>query len=196
MKKNNTPPKILAHRIFRDEWAHLLEHERQAIESALQRISLPENLNQTISEKSTFGQRAADAIAAFGGSWRFIILFALVLIIWAVLNTEILGPRNAAFDPYPYVFLNLILSMLAALQAPVIMMSQNRQSEHDRLEAELDHQTNVRAELTIRDIDERLSSIQERLDIGDRMSQIEQQLNTLMQYLAAQSAEKRHSTLP
>ena len=100
-----------------------------------------------------------------------------------MVNTEILGPHNAAFDPYPYVFLNLILSMLAALQAPVIMMSQNRQSEHDRIEAELDHQTNVRAELTIRELDERLQNIQERLDVDDRLDRVERQLDVLMQRL-------------
>ena len=183
MKKNMPPPKILANRIFRNEWEHLLKHERQAIENALHRISLPQNLNQTILEKATFGQRAADAIAAFGGSWTFILLFLGILIIWTMVNTEILGPHNAAFDPYPYVFLNLILSMLAALQAPVIMMSQNRQSEHDRIEAELDHQTNVRAELTIRELDERLQNIQERLDVDDRLDRVERQLDVLMQRL-------------
>ena len=183
MKNTIKPPKNLAKRIFRDEWEHLLEHERQAIESALHRISLPQNLNQKISEKATFGQRAADAIAAFGGSWTFILLFLAILLGWTFFNTEVLGPRNDAFDPYPYVFLNLILSMLAALQAPVIMMSQNRQSQHDRMEAEVDHQTNVRAELTIRELEDRLQNIQERLEADQRIERVEQQLELLTQHL-------------
>jgi uncharacterized membrane protein len=97
------------------------------------------------------------------GSWTFIIIFGAWLASWAIINTEILGPRHAAFDPYPYIFLNLILSMLAAIQAPIIMMSQNRQATRDRLEAEVDHEVNVRAELAIRQMDERLHSIEQQL---------------------------------
>ena len=82
---------------------------------------------------------------------------------WAFLNTEILGPRHQAFDPYPYVFLNLVLSMLAAIQAPIIMMSQNRQSARDRLDAEIDHEVNVRAELAIHRVDERIQQLEQAL---------------------------------
>ena len=82
-----------------------------------------------------------------------------------MLNTEILGPKAEAFDPYPYVFLNLILSMLAAIQAPIIMMSQNRQSARDRIDAEVDHEVNVRAELAIHGVEERLQDIEKRLDL-------------------------------
>ncbi len=93
----------------------------------------------------TRGERMADRIAAFGGSWTFILLFLAVLAVWTLGNTELLGPRRAAFDPYPYVFLNLILSMLAALPAPVIMMSQHRAAARDRLNAATDYRVNVRA---------------------------------------------------
>jgi uncharacterized membrane protein len=103
----------------------------------------------------TLGERMADRIAAFGGSWTFILLFLAVLAVWTLGNTELLGPRRAAFDPYPYVFLNLILSMLTALQAPVIMMSQNRGAERDRLNAATDYRVNVRAEHEVRRLHEK-----------------------------------------
>ncbi|MDF1505193.1 DUF1003 domain-containing protein [Roseisolibacter sp. H3M3-2] len=112
---------------------------------------------------STLGGRVADRVAAFGGSWTFIGLFAAFMVVWAVLNTAILGPLRDAFDPYPYVFLNLMLSMLAALQAPVIMMSQNRQSARDRLEAANDYAVNRQAELEIRALRERLDALHAEL---------------------------------
>lgn len=153
----------LAKRIFRAEWKHLTPTEREVIEGVLHRISIPRDPNKELSDRRTLGERAADVIAAFGGSWTFIIIFGAWLASWAIINTEILGPRHAAFDPYPYIFLNLILSMLAAIQAPIIMMSQNRQATRDRLEAEVDHEVNVRAELAIRQMDERLHSIEQQL---------------------------------
>jgi uncharacterized membrane protein len=158
----NSPVRV-AERVFGSEWNQLSEHERDVINAVLQRISLPPNLNQEFYAGQSFGERAADLIARFGGSWTFILLFLAWLIFWAVLNTEILGPRNEAFDPYPYIFLNLVLSMLAAIQAPIIMMSQNRQAARDRLEAEVDHDVNVRAELIIRHVDARLASIEKSL---------------------------------
>jgi len=100
-------------------------------------------------DASTLGQRAADAVAAFGGSWTFISLFAAVLIGWIGLNSFILVSHDKSFDPYPYILLNLFLSMLAAIQAPIILMSQNRQSEKDRLNAEHDYEVNLKAELEI-----------------------------------------------
>ena len=152
-----------AKRIFRAEWENLTPHEREVIEGVLHRISIPRDANKEFADRRTLGQRASDAIAAFGGSWTFILLFAAWLVSWAVLNTEILGPRHEAFDPYPYVFLNLILSMLAAIQAPIIMMSQNRQAARDRLEAEVDHEVNVRAEMAIRHVDEQIHDVERRL---------------------------------
>jgi uncharacterized membrane protein len=154
---------ITAKRIFRAEWERLSDHEREVIEGVLHRISFPRNANMEFADHRTFGERAADVIAAFGGSWTFILIFAGWLIFWTVLNTEILGPRNEAFDPYPYIFLNLVLSMLAAIQAPIILMSQKRGAERDRLEAEIDHEVNVRAELAIRQLDDRLHAIENRL---------------------------------
>ena len=100
-------------------------------------------------ERATFGERLSDRVAAVGGSWGFIIAFTAVLLGWMILNSDILTHFNAAFDPYPYIFLNLLLSTVAAIQAPIIMMSQNRQSAKDRLAASLDYETNLRAELDI-----------------------------------------------
>ena len=97
----------------------------------------------------TVGDRLADRVAAFGGSWTFITIFLVVLVAWTLCNSFILAWSAAAFDPYPYIFLNLILSMLAALQAPIIMMSQNRHAVRDRVAAGLDYEINLKAELEI-----------------------------------------------
>ena len=159
----NESSDAIAKQIFRAEWEHLSAHEREVIEGVLHRISIPRNANREFAERRTFGQRASDVITAFGGSWSFMFLFGAALVLWTVLNTEILGPRNEAFDPYPYIFLNLILGILASIQAPILMMSQNRQLARDRLEAEVDHEVNVRAELAIRHMDERLHVVEQRL---------------------------------
>jgi uncharacterized membrane protein len=159
----NDSPQAIAREIFRSEWAHLNTHEREVIEAVLHRISIPRNANKEFVGRRTFGEKTADGISAFGGSWTFILIFLAWLAFWVVLNTEILGPRNEAFDPYPFIFLNLVLSMLAAIQAPIILMSQKRGAERDRLEADIDHEVNVRAELAIRQMDERLHEIEKLL---------------------------------
>jgi len=109
----------------------------------------------------SLGQRAADAVAKFGGSWIFIILFGFVLICWVVLNSYILANYNKAFDPYPYILLNLFLSMLASIQAPIILMSQNRQAEIDRLNAASDYEINLKAELEIMLLHEKIDLLRE-----------------------------------
>jgi uncharacterized membrane protein len=110
---------------------------------------------------STFGQRAADRVAAFGGSWRFIGLFAATLVSWVGLNSFLLGRYGAVFDSYPYILLNLVLSMLAAIQAPIILMSQNRQAQKDRLVAEHDYEVNLKAELEIMLLHEKIDLLRE-----------------------------------
>ena len=112
-------------------------------------------------ENSTFGQRAADAVASFGGSWTFISLFAVILIAWVVLNSYVLARYRDAFDPYPYILLNLFLSMLAAIQAPIILMSQNRQAQKDRISAEHDYEVNLKAELEIMLLHDKLDLLRE-----------------------------------
>ncbi|MBU3195343.1 DUF1003 domain-containing protein [Clostridium algidicarnis] len=108
------------------------------------------DINNTHDENLTLGQRTADKIALFGGSWKFIIAFGVVLASWIILNAVILS--NNSFDSYPFVFLNLILSCLAAIQAPVIMMSQNRQTEKDRLTASNDYLVNLKSEIIVEDL--------------------------------------------
>lgn len=124
----------------------LPETEAAVVRSAADRRPVSEDVNETFDDHQTFGERLADRVAAFGGSWPFIIAFGLFLALWTVTNLLL---RKEAFDPYPFIFLNLVLSMLAAVQAPVIMMSQNRQAARDRLDANNDYQVNLKAEIEI-----------------------------------------------
>lgn len=131
----------------------------------LVRVRSTRNPNEVIEEEATFGDRLADSVARFGGSWHFIILFAVVLIVYSAINV-VLG--RSAWDPYPFILLNLFLSMLAAIQAPVIMMSQNRQDTKDRLRGELDYDVNRRAESEIQGLARKLNLIAEKVgDIED-----------------------------
>ena len=125
----------------------------------VRRVSATPDVNRLFDERLTFGERLADKVAAIGGSWGFIVGFGLFLIAWAVLNTVVLVRH--AFDPFPFIFLNLMLSMLAALQAPIIMMSQNRQAAKDRLEARLDYETNLRSEAEIAALHEKIDLLLE-----------------------------------
>jgi CRP/FNR family transcriptional regulator, cyclic AMP receptor protein len=119
------------------------------------------NANEVIEEQLTFGQRIADEVAKFGGSWYFITLFAVVLVVYSTINI-VLGSK--AWDPYPFILLNLFLSMLAAIQAPVIMMSQNRQDAKDRVRSELDFDVNRRAESEIQDLSRRLNQLTDKVE--------------------------------
>lgn len=110
-------------------------------------------------ESATFGERLSDHVAAVGGSWGFIIAFAVVLFGWMILNSQILNRMGMAFDPYPFIFLNLLLSTLAAVQAPIIMMSQNRQADKDRKAAAHDYEVNLRAELEILRLHEKVNHL-------------------------------------
>lgn len=139
----------------------LNRRDRHALEQLLRRLDERQGDRPSRTLGPTFGERLADRVAQFGGSWTFIALFAAALAGWALLNTDVLGAR--AFDPYPYVFLNLLLSMLAAIQAPIIMMSQNRQAARDRIAAARDYETNLRAE---RKIDELIALLRKRRHEG------------------------------
>jgi uncharacterized membrane protein len=110
-------------------------------------------------ESATFGERLSDHVAAVGGSWGFIIAFTVVLFGWMILNSQILNRMGMAFDPYPFIFLNLLLSTLAAVQAPIIMMSQNRQADKDRKAAAHDYEVNLRAELEILRLHEKVNHL-------------------------------------
>jgi uncharacterized membrane protein len=125
-------------------------------------VALSHNTDREFREARTYGERLSDRMAALGGSWGFIIAFLLLLAAWVVLNTAILGPRREAFDPYPYILLNLFLSTLAALQAPVILMSQNRQASRDRLEAKHDYEVNLKAELEVRLLHDKIDLLRDK----------------------------------
>ena len=137
-------------------------------------------------DTKTFGQRAADAVAKFGGSWTFIILFGIVLVCWVILNSVILANYNKAFDPYPYILLNLFLSMLASIQAPIILMSQNRQAELDRINAEHDYEVNLKAELEIMLLHEKVDLLREG-QWGELLAIQKQQLQLLSDLIAKQA---------
>jgi uncharacterized membrane protein len=135
--------------------------ERRVMESLLAKRRVTRDVNRELEENRRLGERLADRIASFGGSWTFILLFLAVLVAWVVLNSIVLARRREAFDPYPYILLNLFLSMIAALQAPVIMMSQNRQAARDRTEAAHDYEVNLMAEVEIRTLHDKLDQLRD-----------------------------------
>jgi uncharacterized membrane protein len=142
--------------------ARLGAAERRVVEYLLGHRQVARDVNRELEDARGLGERLADRIAAFGGSWTFILIFVGVLLAWVALNTLILARHGRAFDPYPYILLNLFLSMIAALQAPVIMMSQNRQAARDRLEATHDYEVNLMAEVEIRTLHDKLDQLRER----------------------------------
>ncbi len=144
----------------------VLGHQFHASQQ-LVRLRANRNANDVIEDEYTFGERIADEVASFGGSWTFIILFGIVLVIYAGINLLL---RGRAWDPYPFILLNLFLSMLASIQAPVIMMSQNRQDKKDRLRSELDFDVNRRAEAEIQNLSRKLNMVTDKLgDIDDML---------------------------
>ena len=131
----------------------------------LVRLRAARNPNDVIEEAETLGERVADVVASFGGSWTFIIAFAVVLIVYSSINVEL---GHKAWDPYPFILLNLFLSMLAAIQAPIIMMSQNRQDKKDRLRSELDFDVNRRAHAEIQGLAHRINLLHDKIeDVGE-----------------------------
>lgn len=139
------------------EVGELTELEDTVLDSLKNRDSLVNKVEESVEERTTCGQRLADRVASFGGSWTFIITFGFFLLMWMIVNSIVLARKP--FDPYPYILLNLILSSLAALQAPVIMMSQNRQEEKDRDRARKDYMINLKSELEIRMLHEKIDHL-------------------------------------
>jgi uncharacterized membrane protein len=146
--------------VLEDELGELSALDHEVIQSLQQHEILSSDISKQFETKLTFGERLSDRIASFGGSWRFIITFGVVIVLWIAINVVLLAIR--AFDPYPFILLNLILSCLAALQAPVIMMSQNRVEARDRLRAENDYKVNLKAELEIRHLHEKIDHLLRR----------------------------------
>src|SRR2546430_8442074 len=143
--------------VLQDEIGELSALDQEVIESLHEHEILSSDIERQFEKKLTFGERLSDRIAEFGGSWKFLISFGAVIFVWIAANVVLLATR--AFDPYPFILLNLILSCLAAVQAPVIMMSQNRAEARDRLRAENDYQINLKAELEIRHLHEKIDHL-------------------------------------
>ena len=143
--------------VLEDEIGELSALDQEVVDSLQEHEILSENIGKEFEKELTFGERLSDHIASFGGSWTFIIVFFAVLMIWIVINGIFLATR--AFDPYPFILMNLILSCLAAIQAPIIMMSQNRAEARDRARAENDYKVNLKAELEIRHLHEKIDHL-------------------------------------
>jgi uncharacterized membrane protein len=143
--------------ILETEKGELSSLEKEVVESLSKHKILSSHIDQEYESALTFGERLSDKISTFGGSWRFIIIFGAILLFWVLLNSLVLLIKP--FDPYPYILLNLVLSCLAAIQAPIIMMSQNRQEVKDRLRASHDYQINLKAELEIRHLGQKIDHL-------------------------------------
>jgi uncharacterized membrane protein len=175
---------------FRSEYVtELLTHERgelsrleqDVVQSLADQEILAENIEEEFAEQRTFGERLSDHLSSFGGSWTFILIFFALLAAWMALNGIV--AEGERFDPYPYILLNLVLSCLAAIQAPVIMMSQKRQEAKDRLRSENDYRINLKAELEIRHLHEKMDHILTRQ--WERLAEIQQIQLEIMQDLAS-----------
>jgi uncharacterized membrane protein len=173
----------LAQHLLRTGFDELTERERRVINRIASRIHIAQNVNRVFDEQLSFGERLSDRISAFGGSWPFIILFGVTLAVWIALNSVFLAHR--AFDPYPYILLNLVLSMLAAIQAPVIMMSQNRQAAKDRMAAAHDYEVNLKAELEIMGLHDKLDELRQQ-HLAKFLQRQEEQLQLIAKLVRAQ----------
>ncbi|MBI3233152.1 MAG: DUF1003 domain-containing protein [Bacteroidetes bacterium] len=154
----NTFRKMYVKQMFNSENAAIVDMNKEVVDSIIENKILSEGFKLDDSSDLTSGQKLADKIAEFGGSWAFIIVFFSFIILWMLTNIVLLGSHS--YDPYPFILLNLILSCLAAIQAPIIMMSQNRQEQKDRKRNEQDYKINLKAELEIKLLHEKIDHIQ------------------------------------
>jgi uncharacterized membrane protein len=162
----NSEIRYLAQQLLHAGLGPLCERDRRVIARVARRVHTARDVNKVFEQNLTFGDRLADRVAVLGGSWTFIMGACAFLVAWAILNAVLLSKH--AFDPYPFIFLNLLLSMLAALQAPVIMMSQNRQAAKDRLAAGLDYEVNVKAESAIMELHDKIDRLAQLVAGADR----------------------------
>jgi len=156
--------------IIDEETGRVKELNDAVLHSITDNETIAENVNQSIKEKMKMGDAISDKVASFGGSWKFIIFFFIVLISWIIINSIVLLQKP--FDPYPFILMNLILSCIAAIQAPIIMMSQNRQEKKDRLRSENDYKVNLKSEIEIRTLHEKVDHL--LLDQWSRMMKIQE----------------------
>ena len=159
------------------ERGELTQLEQDVVKSLADHETLAENIEAEFAERRTLGERLSDQLASFGGSWTFITMFGVVLLVWMGFNLAAMG--RSQFDPYPFILLNLVLSCLAAIQAPIIMMSQKRQEAKDRLRSENDYRVNLKAELEIRHLHEKMDHILTRQ--WERLAEIQQIQLEIMQ---------------
>ena len=157
IKELNKYRRLFFANLISQEKGEMEKLDQDVVEAIRDNSILSENIKDEVEKDSTLGQRVADKVASFGGSWTFIIIFFTFLLIWMFLNFWML--HNKGFDPYPFILLNLILSCLAAIQAPIIMMSQNRQEDKDRGRAEHDYKINLKAELEIKLLSEKIDHL-------------------------------------
>jgi uncharacterized membrane protein len=178
----------LAKRWLKSKPENLSESETRVLQSAIERRTISRDVNDIQDQQGSRGDRIADAIARVGGSWSFILSFILFLALWTIGNTLL----NGTFDPYPFIFLNLVLSMIAALQAPVIMMSQNRQTEHDRMDAAHDYEVNLKAEIEIMALHEKFDEMrhQDMLILRDQITEMGKLIERMNDRLAELSSSK------
>ncbi len=153
--------KQLSEKFFKRGLSELSQREKDILERVAQRGGISRNTNEDFDDTQTFGQKVADKVASFGGSWTFIIIFIGFLVAWVAWNSYAFLNMREEFDPFPYILLNLFLSMTAALQAPIILMSQNRQSAKDRIDAAHDYEVNLKAEIEILGLHEKLDDLRE-----------------------------------
>jgi len=166
--------------------ADLSSAEKKVLKRARERRTVSTNAGEDFLAHATFGQRLADGIARIGGSWGFIIGFLVFLAAWVILNTVILATRS--LDPYPFIFLNLLLSMLAAIQAPIITMSQNRQAERDRFMAAKDYEINLKAEIEVLALHHKIDE-----QVLTELRETRQEIDALRQAVAALSSPSHSS---
>ncbi len=156
--------------LIEEESGNIRNLEQDVLKSINENEIVTANINDSIKENLRLGDRVSDKVALFGGSWKFIISFFIILMLWIVLNTAILAAKP--FDPYPFILMNLILSCIAAIQAPIIMMSQNRQEKKDRLRSENDYKVNLKSEIEIRTLHEKVDHL--LLDQWSKMMEIQE----------------------
>ena len=193
---NNKRPKAKTVRINRQATAQKLlqvhleklpAEERLIVEKFISRGRVARNISREFDAQLTFGERLADHVAVVGGSWTFIGSFGVFLVIWMCINAFVL--LKNAFDPYPFILLNLVLSCLAALQAPIIMMSQNRQAEVDRMQAQHDYEVNIKAELEILQLHEKINELRDQ-DWANLLEIQQQQIELLQKMVAEVCVQK------
>ena len=181
-------PDDIAARLLGRPYAGLDATTQRVAQHVASRKHISRNVARDAGAPPTAGEHAADAVASFGGSWTFVGLFAATMLAWVGLNAILLFSAGQTFDPYPYILLNLFLSMLAAIQAPIILMSQNRQSEKDRLHAEHDYEVNLKAELEIMLLHEKVDLLREG-QWGDLLALQKEQLRLLVDLVDKKAAK-------